>query len=190
MTFGAIIAAIAPFLHVPFDRGSTERIFGFKNARIFLYSLGMPLTIWLGALIMSFTANFIEIRSVYKVQRYISIVFLSVAFYYLLWTFTASSTRDWNPIIYYTMALGISISIAILINKYLKSISEASKKYYKISDSIPLLDKRVKTVNDIAKIMPSDNKDIVTYKAMVDITGDNLNDVISEIKKGVANEKK
>ncbi|WP_438712648.1 hypothetical protein ACSTS3_10490 [Aquimarina muelleri] len=190
ITLGAIVAAIAPFSHIPFDRTSTTKVFGFRNARVFLYSLGMPITILLGSLIMSFTANFIEIKLVFKVLRNVSIVFLSVALYYLIWTFTASSTKDWNPILYYLMALSISISIGVLINKYLKSIAEIPKRFYNISNNIPLLDKRIKTVNEIAKIMPSNNEDIATYKTMVDITGDNLKYVVSEIKKELNHEEK
>lgn len=189
MTLGAIVAAIAPFSHIPFDKTSTVKVFGFRNARVFLYSLGMPVTIFLSSLIMSFTSNFIEIKLVYKVVRNVSIIFLSIALYYLIWTFTASSAKDWNPIVYYLMALGISISIGTIINRYLKSVAEIPKKYYKISNNIPLLDKRVKTVNDIAKIMPSNNEDISTYKSLVDVTGDNLNDVMSEIKKELNHEK-
>ena len=38
--------------------------------------------------------------------------------------------------------------------------------------------------------MPSSNEDIATYKTMVDITGDNLKYVVSEIKKELNHEEK
>ena len=81
------------------------------------------------------------------------------------------------------MIISVSISFGFLINKFFKYISSSSKKLSRIYEKIPSLDKRIKTVNHIAKIMPDDNDDLVTYKAMVDVTGDNLEESISDIKK-------
>ncbi len=189
ITLGAIVATIAPFLHIPFDKASTTKIFGFKNARVFFYSLGMPVTILLSALIMSYSSNFISIKLIRKVIQNVSIVFLSIALYYLIWTFTAYSSKDWNPLLYYFTCLIASFFIGSLINKYLKFIGTIPRKYVNVRNNIPALDKKIKTVNDIAKIMPS-NDNTITYKAMVDVTGDKLNYIVSEIKKELNDEKK
>ena len=48
------------------------------------------------------------------------------------------------------------------------------------------LDQRIEQVNDIANIMPDDNEDILTYKVLMDVTGDNLQETASEIKKDLS----
>ncbi len=179
-TLGATVAAVAPFLHIMFPKESQVEVFGFRNARTFCYALGMPITIFVSALIMSFIANYIKDKPIYKIVRNVSIVFLSVASYYILWTFSAFS--DFDPMFYYIMIIAVSISFGLLINRFLKFVSTSSGKLLKISSNISNLDERIKTVNHIANIMPDDNEDIITYKAMVDITGDNLEETISEIK--------
>ncbi len=181
LTLGATVAAVAPFLHILFPKESQVEVFGFRNARTFCYSLGMPITIFVSALIMSFIVNFIKDTPIYKTIQNVCIVFLSVATYYILWTFSAFS--DFDPLFYYIMIILVSISFGILINRFLRFTSSSTNKLLKVQSNIPNLDKRIRTVNDIASIMPDDNEDIVTYKAMVDVTGDNLKETITEIKK-------
>ncbi|KZS39978.1 hypothetical protein AWE51_10075 [Aquimarina aggregata] len=181
LTFGAIVAAIAPFLHIFCSRESKVEMFGFRNARMFFYAIGVPVTLFISSIILSYVSNFIGIKTVYHTVRNIAFIFLSVASYYLIWIFWAKG--DFNPIAYYSMIIIIACSFGYFSNKFLKYISTSTNRLSKISNNIPNLDDRIKTVNDIAKIMPDDNEDMVTYKAMVDVTGDNLKETITEIKK-------
>ncbi len=75
-----------------------------------------------------------------------------------------------------------------MISKLLGSITKRLSKLKSISERIPDLDHSIKTVNDIADIMPNDKKEIITYKAMVDVTGDDLSETMLEIKKDLCNE--
>ncbi len=181
LTLGAMIAIIAPFSHMFFSRDSQVKVFGFDNARKFFYSLGMPVTIFIGALIMSYITSLIKGNPIYKFLRRIPIVFLSVAIYYILWIFSAFS--DFDPLYYYIMLITVSITFGILVHKFLTYVSASSIKLLKVQSKIPNLDQRIKTVNDIARIMPDDNDSVATYKSMVDITGDHLQETITEIKK-------
>lgn len=185
MTLGAVISVIAPFLHMLFPRSSTTPIFGFYNARKFFYALGMPITIFFSATILSFSSNFIESTIIAKFVGAISKVFLSIAFYYLIWTFTASN--DWSPILYFISIIILSIIIGFLTNRFLQSMSSIPLKLYKAEKNVNELDKKVQRINHIAKIMPEDNEHLVTYKSMIDVSGENLEETVSKIKKDLEN---
>ncbi len=183
---GATLATIAPFLHILFPRESQVKVFGFRNARSFFYAIGIPITLFISSIILSYISNFISLQAISKAVRNIAFVFLTIASYYIAWTLWAKG--DFPPILYYSMLVLVSLLFGYLINQLLKYLSTTTNRLSKISDKIPRLDHRIKTVNDIANIMPDDNKDIITYKAMVDVTGDDLNKTILEIKKELSNE--
>ncbi len=181
LTIGAIVAAIAPFLHILCSKESKIELFGFRNARMFFYAIGLPVTLLISSIILSYISNFIGIKKINQAVRSIAFIFLSVSFYYIVWTFWAKA--DFPPIVYYGMIILIACSFGFCMNKFLRYISTSTKRLLEISNKIPNLDLRIKTVNDIANIMPDDNEDLVTYKTMVDVTGDNLKETITEIKK-------
>ncbi|WP_281989851.1 hypothetical protein [Aquimarina aggregata] len=178
---GVVAAAIAPFVHILFPKGASEKVFGFPSMRVFLFSIGLPISLFILSLFIAFLSNFIELKEFKKTMRIGSICFLFTSSYFIIWTFWYRD--DFNIYFYYAAMVIVSIFASFAISKLLQSITEKLSRLKSISEKIPNLDHRIKTVNDIAKIMPDDNEDMVTYKAMVDVTGDNLKETITEIKK-------
>ena len=181
ITLGAIVAAIAPFLHIFCSRESTTEIFGYSNMRMFLYSAGMPFTLFITSLILTFVSNYIGDKIVYKTIRNISFIILAVAAYYIVWVFWAK--KDLNPLFYYGMLILTALSFSYFISKLMRFLATSSKKLLSISSKLPRLKKDIQNVSNIAHIMPSDNEDLVTYKAMVDVTSENLMEAVGDIKK-------
>ncbi|MBQ0733420.1 hypothetical protein J9332_03805 [Aquimarina celericrescens] len=110
-----------------------------------------------------------------------SMCFLFTSSYFIIWTLWYRG--DFNIYAYYSAMILASLLASYAISTFLRSTTKKITQLKSISEKIPSLDKRIKTVNDIANIMPDDNDDLVTYKAMVDVTGDNLEETITEIKK-------
>ncbi|WP_459212014.1 hypothetical protein [Aquimarina rhabdastrellae] len=183
---GAVIAITAPFLHIFFVKDSIDKFFGFRNIRVFLYIIGQPIVIFVLSLFLSFISNFIENKDLKKIIRFSSYMFTAVAFYFLIWIFW--NKQDLHAYIYYTAVIILSIIGSYIVSKGLKKISDHLLRINRIEKQIPELDNNIKQVNEIAKIMPSDNVDIITYKAMIDVTGDQLNGSLSNIKKELGNE--
>ncbi len=174
-------AAIAPFVHILFPKESSEKVFGFPSMRVFLFSIGLPISLFILSLFIAFFSNFIELKEYKKSMRIGSICFLFTSSYFIIWTFWYRA--DFDIYLYYGAMVIVSIFASFAISRLLQSVTKKISKLKSISEKIPNLDKRIKTVNDIASIMPDDNDDLVTYKAMVDVTGDNLKETITEIKK-------
>ncbi|MFD2188014.1 hypothetical protein [Aquimarina celericrescens] len=178
---GVIAGAIAPFLHILFPRESSEKIFGFPSMRVFLYSIGLPISLFILSLFIAFFANLIELKEYRKSMKIGSMCFLFTSSYFIIWTLWYRG--DFNIYAYYSAMILASLLASYAISTFLRSTTKKITQLKSISEKIPSLDKRIKTVNDIANIMPDDNDDLVTYKAMVDVTGDNLEETITEIKK-------
>jgi hypothetical protein len=165
------LAAIAPFLHILPSKESTEKIFGFTNMRTFLYAIGFPFSLFTVSVFVAFLANLIELRPYKKALKIGSITFISVSVYFIIWTFWYK--KDFNVYAYYS-AMGLaSITTSYFIYRLLKSISKKLKTLNAISNKIHKLAPDIEYVNGIADLMP-DSEDTVTYKAMLDTTGDDL----------------
>lgn len=178
---GVVVAAIAPFVHIFFPKESSVKVFGFPSMRVFLFSIGLPISLFILSLFIAFFSNFIELKDYRNSMRVGSICFLFTSTYFIIWTFWYRD--DFDIYLYYGAMVVASSFASFAISKLLRSITNKLLKLKSISEKIPTLDRRIKTVNDIASIMPDDNEDIITYKLMVDVTGDNLKEVITEIKK-------
>ncbi len=175
-----IIGAIAPFLHIFFSKESTDKIVGFNNMRSFLFAIGLPVSLFVISLFVAFMSNLLELRAYKKSIQVSSLVFISIALYFIIWTFWYRD--DFDIYLYYTFIGVISISSAYVIYNLLKISTQKLKALHSVSEKIPKLESDIEYVNGIADLMP-ENEDTVTYKAMLDTTGDDLRETYIKIKK-------
>lgn len=178
LALGAVIAITAPFLHILFAKESEVEVFGFYNARMFFYAIGLPLTLFIASLFLSFTSNFIKVPFLAKTIKNISLLFLAIAMYYICWTLWAKG--DFNEIFYYISLIVIASLSSVFFDRLLRYSSTSLVKLSNISEDVQDIERQTKTINDIANIMSSNDK-TVSFKAMIDVTGDNLNDSIDSI---------
>ncbi|MFC5047678.1 hypothetical protein [Aquimarina hainanensis] len=80
-----------------------------------------------------------------------------------------------------------ALIFSLAITRFIQYVSKSTIKLAIISNQIPDLDKKIKTVNEIANIMP-EKDGIITYKTLVDVTGDKLTESVSKIKQGLNHE--
>lgn len=100
-----------------------------------------------------------------------SLTFIFVASYFIVWTFWYRD--DFNIYLYYGAICLVSILASYAIYKMLQSVTKKLKKLNSISKEIPKLEHDIDYINGIADLMP-ENEETVTYKAMLDTTGDDL----------------
>lgn len=179
ISIGVILAAIAPFLHIIPSKESTDKVFGFNNLRSFLYALGLPVSLLTISIFVAFLSNLLELRPYKEVIKVASWIFISVSMYFIVWTFWYR--EDFNVYLYYLAIILISVLTAYSINKMLKTVTARLKTLNNISIQIPKLKSDIEYVNGIADIMP-ENDDLITFKAMLDNTGDDLKKTYDKIQ--------
>ncbi len=180
IVIGVILGAIAPFLHIIPSKESTIKVFGFNNMRAFLFAFGFPFTLFVLSIFIAFLANLLELRPYKRVIKLASITFTSVAMYFIVWTFWYRN--DFDVYLYYSAICVVSILSSLGIFMLLKSVTKKLVTLNSLSEKIPKLHSDIEYVNGIADLMPDDDK-MVTYKAMLDSTGDDLRDKYEDIEK-------
>ena len=113
------ISAFLLFSAEFFPEESTDKFIGFPNFHIFLFTLSPYLTIFSMSMFILWLSNFFDGEYIF-IRKYatgISILFMSIGIYFLLWVFTV---HDDFPRYYYEIAFVVSgVFSAIVINKAL-----------------------------------------------------------------------
>jgi hypothetical protein len=178
LVIGAVIAFTAPFIHMCFDKSSEVEVFGYYNARMFCYAIGIPVTLFFSALFVSFSSMFIHIKIFRKIMFIISYMILSISIYYIIWSIWAR--KDFPKPYYYTSIIILSLISSYLLFFLIKRTTKNTVRLSNIARNLKSLEGDSKTINDIANIMPSKDE-TVTYKAMIDVTGENIGESIKKI---------
>ncbi|TPN82755.1 hypothetical protein [Aquimarina algicola] len=171
-------------MHIIPSKESTVKVFGFNNMRAFLFAIGFPLTLFILSIFGAFLANLLELKPYKRVVKLASITFTSVAVYFIVWTFWYRN--DFNIYLYYIAICIVSILSSYAIFMLLKPISKKLLTLNSLSEKIPKLHSDIEYINGIADLMPEDDNTI-TYKAMLDSTGDDLRNKYEDIERDLQN---
>ncbi|QHI36551.1 hypothetical protein IMCC3317_19140 [Kordia antarctica] len=108
----------------------------------------------------------------------ISYMILSISIYYIIWSIWAR--KDFPKPYYYTSIIILSLISSYLLFFLIKRTTKNTVRLSNIARNLKSLEGESKTINDIANIMPSKDE-TVTYKAMIDFTGENIGESIKKI---------
>ncbi len=106
--------------------------------------------------------------------------FTFVSVFFIIWTFWYS--KDLNAYLYFGAIFIVSTLSAYGVFMLLKSISKKLLTLNSLSEKIPKLHSDIEYINGIADLMPEDDNTI-TYKAMLDSTGDDLRNKYEDIER-------
>ncbi len=161
---------------------------GFKDFQAFLYAIGLPISLLFCSFLLLHSMSYLpkdeEATSIFKGLR-ISVYLASFAFlftsvFFILWT--VSSVSDFDIIAYYAAIIVVSAAISLAAVKYFSSIKSSVAKLSRVATTLPFLKKDIDVVNNLANIMP-EKEDTVVFKAMLDVTGEDLNRKLSAVER-------
>lgn len=175
---GAVIGFTAPFIHIFLDKKSEVEVFGYYNARMFFYAIGVPITLFISSVATYFSSLFIHIALFRKIMIFISFMLMSISIYYITWSLWARN--DFDEFYYYTSIIILSFLISYLFILFIKRTTKNAVRLSNIARNIKVLQDDSKRISDIASIMPA-KEETITYKALIDVTGEDINVTIQEI---------
>ncbi|WP_146169842.1 hypothetical protein [Kordia periserrulae] len=179
ISIGAVIGFTAPFIHIFLDKDSEIEVFGYYNARMFFYAVGIPITLFVGSVCTYFSSMFIHISLIKKIMTFISFMLMAISIYYITWSIWAK--KDFNDYLYYSSIIILSLLVSYLFSILIKRTTKNAVRLSNIGRNVKVLQDDSKTINDIASIMPS-KEETITYKAMIDVTGDSIDSSIQKIE--------
>lgn len=103
---------------------------------------------------------------------------MSISIYYITWSLWARN--DFDEFYYYTSIIILSLLISYLFILFIKRTTKNAVRLSNIARNIKVLQDDSKRISDIASIMPA-KEETITYKALIDITGEDINVTIQEI---------
>ena len=106
-----LVCLIAPYVHILVDNDSQVEWFGFSNLRVFLYSIGMPISLLCASCIILTATNFISDNKFKTYFISVALLFNYSSVFYLIWIFWSSS--DLTETQYYMSIAGISLLFTI-----------------------------------------------------------------------------
>lgn len=129
-----LISFIAPYLHIFLPKESTVKVFGFRNLRTFMYSFGLPVSLFACSCILTYATSFINKDNFKKLFLITSLLFNYTSVFNFIWIFWASS--DLSKLQYY-----ISLALISLIFTYTYFLF-----YKKYTNYTNLLKNNIKTL--------------------------------------------
>ncbi len=102
-----LIGFIAPYLHIEMDKTSKIKVFGFRNMRSFLYSIGIPTSLLVCSSLFLYATNYIVESKMKKYFIFASLLFCYNSFFQYTWIFWAES--DLSRGAYYASIAGLSL---------------------------------------------------------------------------------
>ena len=167
-----ILASISPFIHMLFPKQNpkieileeklknneisssiyknelsmikkSDKVFGFRNKRSFLYSIGHPFSGLVFSLIVMYVLQFIHNEEIKNALKIATILFMSISCYFIIWIFWDKS--DLPDLAYYIM-IGIS------------SITSSFLSYKFISHHNRLIDTLFTNIKDLISFMFNNTK--------------------------------
>lgn len=89
-----------------------SKVFYFKNMNVFLYQISVFIVLLILSILFYITLQLIEYESLRKAYQFCSFVFMSIAFYYLVWIFYPKSDLPYLAYIFAMFAIAVILSIA------------------------------------------------------------------------------
>ncbi|PTX60222.1 hypothetical protein C8N46_107229 [Kordia periserrulae] len=112
-------------------------------------------------------------------MTFISFMLMAISIYYITWSIWAK--KDFNDYLYYSSIIILSLLVSYLFSILIKRTTKNAVRLSNIGRNVKVLQDDSKTINDIASIMPS-KEETITYKAMIDVTGDSIDSSIQKIE--------
>lgn len=128
-----LIAFIAPYLHIFLPKESTVKVFGFRNFRTFMYSFGLPLSLFACSNILIYASTFVkEFKKPFTICGFL---FNYTSIFHFVWIFWADT--DLSRTQYYISIVAISLvftlvyaNFIILYNRHIESLKYKIKTLF------------------------------------------------------------
>ena len=126
-----VMCVIAPYIHIFLDKKDTVKVFGFRNLKTFLYSFGMPLSLFGCSSLLFYSVKDHKERFKKVCLQSASFLFLWSSFFQLIWVFW--SGKDLSKSMYYVSMILLSISTSaiytVFVLKRESTINSITSKY-------------------------------------------------------------
>lgn len=97
-------------------------VFHFKNMNVFLYQTSVFVVMLILSILFNYTIKFVKNKALKKAYRFSSFVFLTIAFYYIVWVFYPKSDLPYYS--YIIVMLLIAIFLSMITVNLIKWITE------------------------------------------------------------------
>ncbi|CAL2086913.1 Oxygen sensor histidine kinase NreB (modular protein) [Tenacibaculum sp. 190524A02b] len=112
-----LLFVIAPYIHIFLDKKSKVKIFGFKNARYFMYAIGTPLSLFLCSLFLLMATKHIKEKYNKSFYSTVSFLFTWSCFFQFIWIFW--DRQDLPKPTYYFSIVILSVIISKVFIQFL-----------------------------------------------------------------------
>lgn len=133
---GAIIIlfVIAPYLHIFMESQDTNKVFGFKNMRSFMYVIGLPLSLFLCSSLLLMAAQYIKEKQIKIFFTIVAFLFFWSSFFQFIWIFW--DRQDLPRVYYYSSLIILSLGVSLLYHKLFVWRRDITLKLQKVVDSL------------------------------------------------------
>ena len=165
---------------------ASERVGGFINTRQYLIASGTIFQSFTMAVILLFVALLLSKQQPFVRYAFIAIgvTYVAATAFFLIWLKMPS---DFVIDQYYGYMILVALLFSFALLMLFKKVNNNFKKLQFIHQKLPLLKRDVDLVSDISTIMPED-KEAVSFKAIIDVTGEDLQKNVNEIKKALTSD--
>ncbi len=133
---GVVIIAFitAPYLHMFVEKSSTEKVFGYKNIRYFVWIIGLPSSLLMCSLLLMKASSYIQEKNTKNFFTTISFLFIWSSLFQFIWIFW--EIDDLPKSFYYASITILSCLTAIIFQKLILSKKETISKLRTIIDNL------------------------------------------------------
>lgn len=151
---------IAPYVHVFLEKTSTEKIFGFKNLKFFMYVIGLPMSLFLCSTLLLVASKFIKEKFVKVFFTTISFLFVWSSFFQFVWIFWQG--EDLSKFTYYFSIFFLSAVMSLCFRYLINARKSYLLKLQNIVHSLS----RFSFIN-AKKFIKEDNKESYDKELLV-----------------------